>query len=565
MSVILSQGIEISRQQPIDVRMGPFSTIAEAKSSVIVTRRYLGLTVIILQGEQLSEYWWRDGILDEDLIPKTVTTIGTNDAYIVISSIDVLADNVLDLSAYSDYNTFYITVGSTINIYKIIPPHAYQFIIIFASAIFQDEETIINLIHGTYQNGILDLEGINNTFNVTGTDWIILKQDILDSTKVRQLSSCSTVIPEIEGEDPNFTGMVQFVEHLPETGTDDVIYVVTSVNPHPEFRWDASLLTWIRLGEQETSSRIVTVSTVFTTNYLNLRTPIGENGVVVGSNSTALFTGQGSSLANGIYEVDSIEPTYVQWKRHSAFTLHTYKGCIFKVTNGTVYYNSLWIPSMRTYLNLGGSYYKSTGVLPALDNVPLIFSILYYSPTDVTTAVLGDLSDVLDEGIKGAILYKDEDNVWKTLGLGVVGQLLQAGVAGLPVYGAVPPYPVETLPLYAPNVYLNRHAVYKVSVPGYVSVEINLKKITAGYYATITVENTGENENNCLLLFQVFSVINGTDVIIPNGSSKINWANDIILTQIGAYERYKLYISCDGNDPERDIIISYIKLRDTNQ
>lgn len=54
----------------------PYANTTEANSVVNIAYRYRGLTVIVLKSGVATEYWYRDGITDGDLIEKTIGTIG---------------------------------------------------------------------------------------------------------------------------------------------------------------------------------------------------------------------------------------------------------------------------------------------------------------------------------------------------------------------------------------------------------------------------------------------------------------------------------------------------------
>lgn len=54
----------------VDIRYGTYNSVAEAKSSVILALREKGLTVGVIDNGKVIEYWWRDGVTDNDLIPK---------------------------------------------------------------------------------------------------------------------------------------------------------------------------------------------------------------------------------------------------------------------------------------------------------------------------------------------------------------------------------------------------------------------------------------------------------------------------------------------------------------
>lgn len=49
----------------------PYATVAEANSEIPVAYRHVGLTVIIVSGLSVREYWYKDGTSDADLVLKT--------------------------------------------------------------------------------------------------------------------------------------------------------------------------------------------------------------------------------------------------------------------------------------------------------------------------------------------------------------------------------------------------------------------------------------------------------------------------------------------------------------
>lgn len=52
-------------------RYGPHDTVAAALDAVPSEFRRLGLTLGVLDGGQVTEYWWRGGTSDQDLVVKT--------------------------------------------------------------------------------------------------------------------------------------------------------------------------------------------------------------------------------------------------------------------------------------------------------------------------------------------------------------------------------------------------------------------------------------------------------------------------------------------------------------
>ena len=70
----LSAGIVVGSNTAVDAKYGTYADVATAKSEIGSTLRYQGLTVGILSGGTVVEYWWKDGIADADLVEKSSTT-----------------------------------------------------------------------------------------------------------------------------------------------------------------------------------------------------------------------------------------------------------------------------------------------------------------------------------------------------------------------------------------------------------------------------------------------------------------------------------------------------------
>lgn len=68
----LTDNLRINKNAPVDDRLGVFATTAEALSSIVSDRRYLGLTVLIEDAGSAVEYWFENGITDSDLTVKHV-------------------------------------------------------------------------------------------------------------------------------------------------------------------------------------------------------------------------------------------------------------------------------------------------------------------------------------------------------------------------------------------------------------------------------------------------------------------------------------------------------------
>ena len=73
----------------LDWKAGPHLTISEALARVPVHMRVQGLTISIRQNgnptDPIVEYWWRDGILDSNLIPKVLDSVPPYRADVLVS------------------------------------------------------------------------------------------------------------------------------------------------------------------------------------------------------------------------------------------------------------------------------------------------------------------------------------------------------------------------------------------------------------------------------------------------------------------------------------------------
>ena len=70
MPITLNDNLGINAPKPTDNRYGYYASLPNALSALDVTVRYIGLTVGILVGSSIVEYWFKDGILDANLVIK---------------------------------------------------------------------------------------------------------------------------------------------------------------------------------------------------------------------------------------------------------------------------------------------------------------------------------------------------------------------------------------------------------------------------------------------------------------------------------------------------------------
>ena len=71
MAFNISQPVDVrSRCANVDLLYGPYNSIEDACSAIPESRRTIGRTVGIVMNNSISEYWWKSGIEDADLVQK---------------------------------------------------------------------------------------------------------------------------------------------------------------------------------------------------------------------------------------------------------------------------------------------------------------------------------------------------------------------------------------------------------------------------------------------------------------------------------------------------------------
>ena len=97
----LSAGIVVGANKPVDAKFGPYASTAATLADTAPTLRYKGLTVGIETGGQVTEYWFRDGVTNSDLVEK-------------ITPLE--AENIIGLSSYIIASAPGLSINSTIRI-----------------------------------------------------------------------------------------------------------------------------------------------------------------------------------------------------------------------------------------------------------------------------------------------------------------------------------------------------------------------------------------------------------------------------------------------------------------
>ncbi len=58
------------RSSNVDALYGPYNSLEEANASIERSRRIIGRTVVIVENGKAVEYWYKEGIEDDNLVLK---------------------------------------------------------------------------------------------------------------------------------------------------------------------------------------------------------------------------------------------------------------------------------------------------------------------------------------------------------------------------------------------------------------------------------------------------------------------------------------------------------------
>jgi hypothetical protein len=110
MAIGLSDNIYSSSPKPLEAKYAtltgvPYSSSAEVTSSIALSNRYQGLTVLVSSSTEVAEYWFKGGIANTDLILKTV------DGTFLTTASNENNGNVLTISK-SDGTGYQITIDT---------------------------------------------------------------------------------------------------------------------------------------------------------------------------------------------------------------------------------------------------------------------------------------------------------------------------------------------------------------------------------------------------------------------------------------------------------------------
>ena len=77
MAILLNDNIQIETGKHVDNKYGPYADLASALTAIPSFKRVRGLTVGIIEGGLLKEYWFKEGINNIDLIEKITAANNT--------------------------------------------------------------------------------------------------------------------------------------------------------------------------------------------------------------------------------------------------------------------------------------------------------------------------------------------------------------------------------------------------------------------------------------------------------------------------------------------------------
>ena len=70
MAILLNDNIQIEAGKHVDNKYGPYNDLASVLTSIPSFKRARGLTVGVIEGGLLKEYWFKEGINNSDLVEK---------------------------------------------------------------------------------------------------------------------------------------------------------------------------------------------------------------------------------------------------------------------------------------------------------------------------------------------------------------------------------------------------------------------------------------------------------------------------------------------------------------
>lgn len=112
MAILLNDNLDVAVNKPTDYRYGPYESTASALQTITSIKRYKGLTVGIISGNAVKDYWFKEDITDGALVEKT-SGGGTSGASIVWKGEYSAGTSYVPLDAVSYNGSAYICVANT--------------------------------------------------------------------------------------------------------------------------------------------------------------------------------------------------------------------------------------------------------------------------------------------------------------------------------------------------------------------------------------------------------------------------------------------------------------------
>lgn len=118
MAILLNDNLDVAVNKPTDYRYGPYTSTASALQTITSIKRYKGLTVGIISGNSVTDYWFKDDITDASLVEKTTGSSGsgTPGASIVWRGAYNASTDYVALDTVGYNGSAYICIASTVGV-----------------------------------------------------------------------------------------------------------------------------------------------------------------------------------------------------------------------------------------------------------------------------------------------------------------------------------------------------------------------------------------------------------------------------------------------------------------
>jgi len=286
MAIALSDNLQINFPKPTDARLynnlTPYTSSAQVTGSIDINYRFLGLTVLVSSSTEIAEYWWKEGINDNQLILKTTGTEGT----FLTTASNEGNGNVLTISK-SDGSGYQITIdtGSAFTSYNF-------------TASFENE-TSININHNLGFKYVilqvfddLDNQIIPSEINLIDTaSAAITFSEAVSGTVVATLGGATFSNLQVPGGTVN---SVQYNDGGSNWGGNN------------KFQFDGT--TVAIFDPTETRYAFLTETSLFNSSNVTQKTLLDDNYVEEFTTTTTGVQFTGNILAGKIFDVTNVTP-----------------------------------------------------------------------------------------------------------------------------------------------------------------------------------------------------------------------------------------------------------------